>query len=315
MANAETLSGYADRAALDRFAAAIDVATYEFENIPLETVEHLAARVPVRPGPQALAVCQDRLAEKDFVTARGIPTAPYRPVPDEGALAEAVAAIGLPAVLKTTRMGYDGKAQAMLRSEADLAGAWQRIGGRPAILEGFVEFRFELSVIAARGADGTVVCYPPVRNEHENHILARTTAPADLPPRYRGGGRGDRADPDRGAGHDRRAGGRDVLGHRRPAPGQRAGAAAAQLRPLDDRGLPRQPVRTAGPRGLRAAAGSGPAVPPGCDGQPDRRPGRRLAPASWAEPGAHLHLYGKTQARPGRKMGHVTRVVDEQPEG
>jgi len=314
VANAETLSGYADRAALDRFAAAIDVATYEFENIPLETVEHLAARVPVRPGPQALAVCQDRLAEKDFVTARGIPTAPYRPVPDEGALAEAVAAIGLPAVLKTTRMGYDGKAQAMLRSEADLAGAWQRIGGRPAILEGFVEFRFELSVIAARGADGTVVCYPPVRNEHENHILARTTAPADLPP-------------DTAAAAEEIArtliveldmigvlavemfwgiDGRLRVNELAPRPHNSGhwtieGCPASQFEQLVRAvcGLPLGAVRPFRPAVMVNLIGD----------QVDAWP--RLL----AEPGAHLHLYGKTQARPGRKMGHVTRVVDEQPEG
>jgi 5-(carboxyamino)imidazole ribonucleotide synthase len=305
-----TLSSYGDRAALDRFARSVDVVTYEFENIPLETVEHLAARVPVRPGPAALAVCQDRLAEKAFVAERGIATAPFRSVPEAGALDAAVAAIGLPAVLKTTRLGYDGKAQAMLRTAEDVAGAWDRIGGRPAILEGFVDFAFELSVIVARGADGATAPYPPVRNDHSHHILARTTAPADLPAATAA---------EAGAIAVRLAEALDLVGVLAVEMflGTDGALRVNELAPRPHNsghwtieGCPtsqfEQLVRAVCGLPLGAVAPWRPAVMDNLIGdQVD------AWPALAAEPGAHLHLYGKAEARPGRKMGHVTRLVGE----
>jgi 5-(carboxyamino)imidazole ribonucleotide synthase len=153
--------------------------TYEFENVPVRSAEVLeAAGAPVRPGAEALRVSQDRLDEKEFFRGLGIATAPFRAVDSREDLAAAVEEIGLPAVLKTRRMGYDGKGQAVLRSPADLAGAWEALGGRPLVLEGFVEFRRELSVIAARGTGGAIQVYPVVENTHEDGILRRSRAPA-----------------------------------------------------------------------------------------------------------------------------------------
>ena len=163
---------------LYELARTSDVVTFEFENVPVESARWLAERVPVFPPPRALEVSQERLAEKQFLTSLGIPTPPFAPVENEADFRAAFAEIGLPAVLKTRRFGYDGKGQAVIRTHAEADAAWQRLGGRPLILEGFVPFDRELSLIAARGRDGQIVTYPLIENTHIDGILHRSVAPA-----------------------------------------------------------------------------------------------------------------------------------------
>ena len=168
-----------DSDALARFADGLDVVTYEFENVPVETVRGIEALgVAVLPGARALEVSQDRVAEKQFLNAQGVATAPFAAVDSEAALHEAVARLGLPAVLKTRRGGYDGKGQIVLRTNEDVAGAWAELGSVPLILEGFVAFERELSIVAARDRAGNVACYPLVQNVHREGILRLTFAPA-----------------------------------------------------------------------------------------------------------------------------------------
>ncbi len=162
---------YGDTALLDRFAAAVDVVTYEFENVPVACVEYLARRRPVWPPAGALHTAQDRLHEKTLFRELGIATPPFQAVNSLEELKQAVAGIGLPAVLKTRRLGYDGKGQAVLRQPEDIDAAWHRIGGVPLILEGFVAFQREVSIIAVRGRDGEIRCYPLAENIHRNGIL------------------------------------------------------------------------------------------------------------------------------------------------
>ncbi|HUR91874.1 MAG TPA: 5-(carboxyamino)imidazole ribonucleotide synthase [Gemmatimonadaceae bacterium] len=171
---------YDDAAELERFAEGLDVVTYEFESIPIGAVEAVAKHVPVFPPVQALRVAQDRVLEKRCFQHTGIRTAPSRDVASRGDLEKAAHEIGLPAVLKTRRFGYDGKGQVVVRGEDELAGAWDTLGGVPLILEQFVEFDRELSIIGARGRDGGIVFYPLVENEHDNGILACSFAPADV---------------------------------------------------------------------------------------------------------------------------------------
>lgn len=158
--------------------AACDVVTYEFESVPAAPVRAIAARVPVHPSPNALEVAQDRQLEKSCFRELGIPTAPFRAVDNQADLDAALAEIGLPAVLKTRRLGYDGKGQAVLRTAADAEGAFERLGSVPLILEGFVSFERELSSIAVRGLRGEIAFYPLVENHHRDGILRRTLAPA-----------------------------------------------------------------------------------------------------------------------------------------
>ena len=167
-----------DFQALYELAKASDVVTFEFENVPVESARWLAERVPVYPPPRALEVSQERLAEKEFFAALGIPTPPFAGVETREDFDAAVRDIGLPAVLKTRRFGYDGKGQAVLRTVADCEAAWEKLGGRPLILEGFVPFDRELSVIALRGRDGEVATYPLIENVHRAGILHRSIAPA-----------------------------------------------------------------------------------------------------------------------------------------
>ncbi len=158
--------------------ATCDVVTYEFENVPAEAVERLVARVPVHPAPEALVVSGDRVTEKALFRELGIETAPYRAVDSRASLAAAVAEIGLPAILKTRRFGYDGKGQAVLRDTADVDAAWARLGEQPLILEGFVPFDREVSVIAARTAEGATRYWPATENVHVDGILHVSRAPA-----------------------------------------------------------------------------------------------------------------------------------------
>ena len=175
-----TTAGWDDEAALRAFAASVGVITFEFENIPAATLDLLESLCPVRPGRRALAISQDRLTEKDFLTGLGLATAPYRDIPDAAALQAALAGIGPRAILKTRRLGYDGKGQARIEGAADAAPAYAALGGAEAILEGFVDFTHEVSVIAARGVTGEVACFDPGENVHEAGILRTTSVPARL---------------------------------------------------------------------------------------------------------------------------------------
>ena len=180
VAGARTCAAYDDQAALAGFAQAVDVVTYEFENVPAATAAFLARFKPVRPGERALLTTQDRLTEKQFLGTLGIATAPWARVDDAGALAPAVARIGRPAILKTRRFGYDGKGQTLLREGDDLAAVFRSLGGRPCVLEGVVDFVAEISVIGARGSDGAFAAFDVCENTHAHHILHRTTVPAAI---------------------------------------------------------------------------------------------------------------------------------------
>ena len=178
--DAHTIAPFGDRAALETFAAACDAVTYEFENVPAETAAILSELKPTNPNARALGVAQDRLEEKTFVRELGLSTAPFADVGSEDAARKGFAKLGGgPAVLKTRRLGYDGKGQAIVKSADEAAAAFVRFA-RPSILEGFVEFAFEASVIGARAADGSFAAYDPPENIHENHILKRAIVPARL---------------------------------------------------------------------------------------------------------------------------------------
>jgi len=303
---------YGDTEALDRFAADVDVVTYEFENVPAETATFLAARVPVLPDPKILAITQDRLAEKTFVGSLGIPTAPFAAVGEPDELAAAIERIGRPAVLKTRRYGYDGKGQATINNGTDVQAIWREVGGQPCILEAFVPFEREVSVVAARGHDGVVECFDVTENEHRDHILKVSRVPAALS--------------DGGARDARR------ISETIAAKFGYVGVLAVEMFVL--RGGAEILVNEIAPRvhnsghwtldgasisqfeqHIRAVAGwpLGKAV---------RRGRVEMTNLIGAEvedfqrwltiPGTAVHLYGKSAVRPGRKMGHVTRVFADE---
>jgi 5-(carboxyamino)imidazole ribonucleotide synthase len=180
VARFSTTAKYDDMEAIANFARSVDVVTYEFENIPKAPVEQIAKIVNVFPSPYILATSQHRVLEKQAINAMGIATAPFAPVSSYDELIAATQIIGIPSVLKTARMGYDGKGQAMLHKQEDINKAWEKIGGNELILEGFINFKMEISVIVARDATGNIECYPPVQNIHKNHILSETIAPAPI---------------------------------------------------------------------------------------------------------------------------------------
>ncbi len=175
---------YIDRAALEEFASRIDVATFDFENVPAESARWLTGTVPVFPTPRALATAQDRLAEKTLFRALGIPVPPFADVPDRAALDAAVAALGTPCILKTRRLGYDGKGQFRIKTPADVEAAWDALGPQAEkvglILEGFVAFQRELSVVAVRGRDGEFRAWPLTENWHVDGVLSASLAPAPV---------------------------------------------------------------------------------------------------------------------------------------
>ena len=209
-AAARTVAAFDDEAALVRFAEAVDVVTFEWENVPTSTVEFLAERLPVRPGVRALALTQDRLTEKTFLRELGHKVAPFVSVEDAGALVRAVAELGRPSILKTRRFGYDGKGQSLIREGSNVAAVHRTLGSAPMILEGFVAFEREVSVVAARSLEGEIVALRPLRER------ARAPHPGPHPRararQRRDGGRGQahRRLRDRSARLRRRAGGRNV---------------------------------------------------------------------------------------------------------
>lgn len=180
VAHAVTTAGYDDVAALTAFANAVDIVTFEFENIPTDALDVIEAITPIHPNREALRTSQDRLTEKTFLEGLGLNVAPFADIANAADLEAAMQTIGAPSILKTRRFGYDGKGQSRLRSVDDAATAWADMAGSPAVLEGFVDFSIEVSVIAARSASGDVACFDPGENVHRDGILHTTTVPARL---------------------------------------------------------------------------------------------------------------------------------------
>ena len=305
-----TCADYTDTEALDRFAADVDVVTYEFENVPAETAAFLAARVAVVPDPSILATTQDRLAEKNFVASLGIPTALFAEISSPADLKTAVGRIGRPAVLKTRRFGYDGKGQVTIKNDTDAEAAWREAGAQPCILEAFIAFQREVSVVAARGQTGAVECFDVTENEHRDHILKTSRVPAAL----------SQAD----AAQARRIA--EIVAQKFGY----VGVLAVEMFVLREGELmvneiaPR--VHNSGhwtldgasvsqfEQHIRAIAGW-PLAKPVRRGRVEmiNLIGREVEDyRRYLDlPGVAVHLYGKTAIRPGRKMGHVTRVFDD----
>jgi 5-(carboxyamino)imidazole ribonucleotide synthase len=317
-ASERTVAAFDDEAALARFADAVDVVTYEFENVPIGCVEFLEKRKPVRPGARALAATQDRLAEKTFLRHLGLATAPFCGVPDAAALASAVAEIGRPAVLKTRRLGYDGKGQAMIREGSDLSALHRGLGGGPMILEGFVAFDCEASVIVARSLEGATVAYDLCENEHDRHILARTHVPARVPPGVEAEAKALAAKAIEALDYV------GVLAVELFVARDGAGGARLIVNELAPR------VHNSGHWTIEGAQTSQfeqhiRAIAGWPLGSPARRGRIEMSNLigdeadEWrdilAQPDVSLHLYGKLETRPGRKMGHVTRVFAEPLQG
>ncbi len=316
---------YDDPAFLAAAARGLDVVTFEFENVPAAAGEALAAIVPVRPHPRVLSITQDRAREKAFLVEHGFACAPHRVIRSRPELEAAARDLGLPAVLKTAAFGYDGKGQRRIATEADLADAWHELAGdspagsREFVLEGWIDFDCEISVVAARGLDGQTVAFAPSRNAHARHILDISTAPADLPAAVAATGSdtatrilealgvvgvacveffvtpegrvlvNEIAPRTHNSGHltieacetsqfEQQV--RAICGL--PLGSTRQVAAAAMANLLGDCWFP---AKTA------AAV------------EPDWA-------AALGVPGVRLHLYGKSEARPGRKMGHLTALAD-----
>lgn len=304
-----TRARYDDAGALAHFARSVDVVTYEFENVDAAPIAALQPIVAVRPGAEALTVAQDRAREKAFVAALGGTTAPWRAVASLAELDAAVAAIGVPAILKTARFGYDGHGQARLSSPDDARVAWQAIGEAPAVLEGFVAFEHEFSVIVARGVDGATVDYPAPLNIHRDGILASSTLPAP-------------------AAVDAQVAAARALAARIADALDYVGVLACEFfvgagGPVFNEMAPR--VHNSGHWTIEGAVTSqfenhvraicglplGDTAPTGSAVEMHNLIGDDAArwPELLADGGAHLHLYGKHEVRSGRKMGHVTRVV------
>ncbi len=309
VADFETSGSYDDEAAVREFAKSVAVITFEFENVPSRTIEWAAAHCPVRPAGKVLHICQHRLREKEFLAGAGIPVAPFRKIESAAQLASAAAEIGLPGVLKTAAFGYDGKGQRKLRPGDDLAEAWRPFEGQPAVLEKFITFEREVSVIVARGLDGSMTTWPVCENEHANHILDITLCPARLPAPV-----ADRAaDLARSIAlaldltgvlavemflmHD----GGIVVNELAPRPhnsGHFSFDASVtsqfeqQVRAVC--GLPLGSTESLRPAAMANLLGDAWAA-----GEPDWA-------AAAAFPDVKIHLYGKAAAKPGRKMGHLT---------
>lgn len=318
VADEHTNAAYDDLEAIGRFAASVTVVTYEFENVPAATAAACAAHAPVRPGENVLRIAQDRIREKNTLREHGVPVASFAPVKNEDDLHQATQTIGLPGVLKTSGGGYDGKGQRILRSTADLTYAWEDLGRVPCVYEALVDFEQEVSVVAARSLDGDVQCFGPIANTHRNHILDVSVVPSGAP-----------ADVENEAVRiaTQVMNDLDVVGvlcveffQTRNAPGRPAQMLVNELAPRPHNsghltieafnasqfeqqvravcGLPLATIERQGPAAMANLLGD---LWPNGTGEPDWS-------AIKAE-GLHLHLYGKTAARPGRKMGHLTALA------
>ncbi|NNE95410.1 MAG: 5-(carboxyamino)imidazole ribonucleotide synthase [Acidimicrobiales bacterium] len=302
-----TTAAYDDRTALRAFGESVDVVTYEFENVPTAALDVLEATVAIRPDRNALRISQDRLIEKDFLTGIGLAVAPYAAIDGPASLDRAIDGVGVPAILKTRRFGYDGKGQARITNPDHAVAALNEMADAPAIIEGFVEFSAEISVIAARDASGRVVCFDPGANVHRGGILRSTTVPAPIS--------------------------EEVLSHAVNVAGEivtaleYVGVMGVELFVTPEGLL----VNEIAPR----VHNSGHWTQNGCvidqfeqhiraiAGWP-LGDGRRHAdvvmenligdeinqvPGLVADPAVALHLYGKAVTKPGRKMGHVNRII------
>lgn len=312
VASVSTVAAYTDEGALAAFSAAVGAVTFEFENVPAASAAFLAAHTKVRPSWRALEVCQDRTKEKQFFASINAATPPWQPANSPNDLKAALTKITPPAVLKTARLGYDGKGQAKILSAGEAEAAWATVtGGKPpalngtfAVLEGFVDFACEISVIAARGQDGKIVCFEPAENVHANHMLATSTVPA-------------RIDATTAAAATdiatRAAKALDLVGL----------LAVEMFVTADGKLLCNEMAPRPHNSGhwtqdacgtdqfeqlIRAVAGL-PLVDPARHADVVMR---NLVGADvnnldgyLSDPSAHIHLYGKAEARPGRKMGHV----------
>jgi 5-(carboxyamino)imidazole ribonucleotide synthase len=306
-----TRGRFDDAEALARFAGEVDVCTYEFENIAAGPLSAIASHVPLYPPRKSLEIAQDRLSEKNFIVSQGGHPAPFAPVDDLPGLEAALAEIGAPAILKTRRLGYDGKGQVRIGAPEDAAAAWEAVAGAPSILEGFVAFDAEFSILLCRGTDGGIVLWDAPHNIHKDGILDRSIAP--VPSSLRAA-----------------VASAEMLARRVADALDHVGVLAMEFFAVGDEAVfnemaPR--VHNSGhwtiegattsqfENHIRAVCG----LPLGITD--------RTAPAvemvnlighdaeDWqallAEPGAHLHLYGKQAIRPGRKMGHVTRLIGQ----
>jgi 5-(carboxyamino)imidazole ribonucleotide synthase len=305
-----TVADYADTEAIERFTADVDVVTYEFENIPADLARFLASRRPVLPHPAILATTQDRFLEKSFVAGQGIGTAAFVAIDKRTDLDGAVARVGLPAVLKTRRFGYDGKGQTMIRPGDDLDTAWNEIGHQPSILEAFVPFTKEISVVSARGHDGTIASFDVTENEHRDHILRVSRAPAEVSAAV--------------------AAAAVAIAEKLAHAFGYVGVMAVEMFVVGESGREAVLVNEIAPRvhnsghwtldgasvsqfeqHIRAIAGWPLAAPVRCGHAEmvNLLGAEVLDYTKWLTmPGASLHLYGKTAVREGRKMGHATRI-------
>lgn len=310
VAAATTVGSYEDASVLSPFAKSVDVVTCEFENVPAEALRIAGEHAAVFPPPKSFAVAQDRLVEKDFVSGLGIAVAPYAAVDSLGDLNEGLARVHTPALLKTRQFGYDGKGQITIHTLCEAETAWDRMDGAPCLLEGMVPFESEISMIAVRGQDGETRFYDSVENVHQGGILATSRVPSRIS--------------DSATFEARKIAGAiaEALGH--------VGVLCVEMFLRGGEG-PRLIVNEIAPRvhnsghwtldaclvsqfenHVRAICGwplddvsrHSNAVMTNLIGD-DVDAWRELA----AEPGTALHLYGKAEARPGRKMGHVTRVT------
>ncbi len=310
VSKAHTVAAYDDEAALAAFAGRCDVVTYEFENVPARAAEVIAGETLLRPGALALATSQDRLVEKTFLRGAGAEVATFAPIDGVDDVDAAIAVTGLPAIVKTRRFGYDGKGQRKVDSREALVAAVAELGGRDLILEALVPFALEVSAIVVRGADGKSAVYDIGENSHANHILKETRVPARVSPES--------------------AGAAVTLGRRIADALDYVGVLGVELFVVRDAGGERLVVNEIAPRvhnsghwtedgavtsqfenHVRAIAGwsigsvetVAPTVMENLIG---------AEADAWAEitadPRARLHLYGKAESRPGRKMGHVNRV-------
>lgn len=308
VAGAVTRAPYEDIDALTSFARHVDVATFEFENVPHESIAFLAERIPVRPDGNALRISQNRLTEKRFLQNTGAEIAPFREVDGPDALTAALTELGRPAVLKTARLGYDGKGQVMIDAGMSVEDAWARMDAPIGVLEGFVDFACEISVVLARGPTGELAAYVPVENRHRNHILAETVAPATIAA-------------------DLAATAQAVARNIAEALGIVGILAVEMFVTRDGRIL----VNELAPRPHNSGHWTMDACVTGqfeqfmraiCGlplGSPERHSNAVMTnllgddidrwPEILRDPDAKLHLYGKADARPGRKMGHVNKLL------
>ena len=304
-----TVAAYEDHEVLAGFAEDVDIVTYEFENVPLATAEYLAALKPLAPGARALAISQDRLTEKAFLSETGIDVAPYRAVSSLGDYEIALSEIGIPSVLKTTRLGYDGKGQRMIRTPEDAAPAFAALSGSELVLEGFVPFEREVSVVVARAASGEIRAFDPAENVHRNHMLHTSTVPATLPAATAEAARA-------------------IAGKIAEALDY-VGVLGVEFFVVPDGDTPKLVVNEIAPRvhnsghwteavcvtdqfeqHIRAICGwplGDPARLADVEmrnliGEEILQAGENLAP------GQQVHVYGKAEPRPGRKMGHINSV-------